>query len=259
MLCLTLSRDIRAEAFSVAFQSTATPPIWGPELPGDGMGGEIVKLLSEAADVRYSIDYIPVARFRRSAASYIVGDPAILTTKKSRFVFPIALFNSSLFYYKPHQAKPLRPQLQDLSGSRLGVLRGTVEDSNYFTSHGIRVEESDSIESLLRMLRKNRIDVCILIRLAGVYEIERIFLDDKNNFAEVAIPGTTRPIAIMLDADTAEGRAVAERYRAVMDKVLMSREYRDIIEKYYGDWGVPGNWFDALKEFEKSYAAGAAD
>jgi len=196
-----------------------------------------------------------VKRFRNSLATYIVGDPDILTNQKHRAVFPIGIFRSAFFYYKPHHDVIEFHNLKDLQGHTLGVLRGTLEDKDYFVNNGINVEESDSVESLLKKLKRGRIDFCILVDAAGQYTIQQIFSAEQDNFAQVAIPGSIRPVTIMIDVDVPEGRAVAQRYRQVLDKTLRSQEYHEILEKFYGKNNIPADRFEQLKRFEQVYAS----
>lgn len=255
MLLLLVATGIaRAESPPVVFQSTETPPFWSASLPENGLGGAMLHLLSADAGVPYSIEYLPVKRFRNSVATYIVGDPDILTNQVRRAVFPIGIFHSAFFYYKPHHDVIEFHNLKDLQGHTLGVLRGTLEDKDYFVSNGIKVEENDSVESLLRKLKKGRIDFCILVDVTGRYTIKQIFPQEQDDFVQAVIPGSVRPIAIMIDVDVPEGRAVAERYRRVLDKTLRSQKYHEILESYYGKNHIPGDRFEQLKKFEQYYA-----
>jgi polar amino acid transport system substrate-binding protein len=256
VLCaLLLATAGIARAGNVVFESTDTPPFWSASLPENGLGGSMLNLVSAAAGVEYSIEYLPVKRYRHSLATYIVGDPDILTNQAHRAVFPIGLFRSAFFYYKPHHDVIEFHSLRDLQGHTLGVLRGTLEDKEYFVNNGINVEENDSVESLLKKLKRGRIDFCILVDAAGQYTIKQVFPMEQNNFAQVAIPNSVRPIAIMIDVDAPEGKAVAQRYRRVLDKTLHSQRYHEILENYYGKNHIPGDLFEQLKKFEQVYAS----
>lgn len=228
-LCLMVSS---VQAGPIVFESTDTPPYWSPALPDNGIGGSILKLLSAEAGVAYSIEYLPVKRFRNSHAAYIVGDPDILVNQKDRAIFPISVFRSAFFYYKPRRDAVDLHTLRDLRGLTLGVLRGTIEDMASFTRYDIRVEESDSIDSLLRKLKRGRIDVCIMVASAGSYKIQALFPAERDDFVQVYIAGMDRPVAVMVDLDSAEGREIAQRYRQVLIKTLHSQQYRDLLRSY---------------------------
>jgi len=240
-------------AEQVVFQSTETPPYWSEALPDNGLGGEMLKLLSDAAGVRYSIDYLPVKRFRNSAAIFMVGDPDILIQQKRRAIFPVGFFHSAFFYYNPHHGVIEYRSLRDFRGHTLGVLRGTIEDKEAFVRHGIKVEESDSVESLIRKLKKGRIDLCITVTETTRNTIQRLFPDEQGDFAQVAIPALDRPFAIMIDVENAEGKAIARRYRQVLKKTLRSKEYRAIVENFYGAHRIPVDRDAKLNQFIRYY------
>jgi len=120
LLLLAAAGMARAENHPVVFQSTETPPFWSASLPENGLGGTILHLISDAAGVAYSIEYLPVKRFRHSLATYIVGDPDILINQKHRAIFPIGLFRSAFFYYKPHHEVIEFHSLRDLRDTLWG-------------------------------------------------------------------------------------------------------------------------------------------
>jgi polar amino acid transport system substrate-binding protein len=242
-----------APAEEVVFQSTDAPPYWSESMPENGLGGAILHLLSANAGVPYSIEYLPVKRYRNSMSAYIVGDPDILINQKHRAIFPIILFRSAFFYYKPHHDAIEFHRLADLKGHTLGVLRGTMEDKTYFLNNGISVEESDSIESLLKKLKRGRIDFCILVDGTGRYTIAQLFPAEQSQFIHQVIPGSARPIAIMIDTSTAVGVAIAKRYQRALDKTLKSREYQAILENFYGKNNIPKDRSEQLDNFIQYY------
>lgn len=255
LICLALAMPGTGQAAPIVFQSTDTPPFWSPSLPDNGVGGAMLRLLSANAGVEYAIEYLPVKRFRNSQAPYIVGDPDILLSGGQRAILPIGIFRSAFFYYKPRHDVIQFRSLNDLQGHTLGVLRGTLEDRAYFERNGIRVEESDSAESLLRKLKRGRIDFCILVRAAGTYLIRQMYPEEEARFASVDIPGTVRPIALMIDTGSPEGRQVAQRYREVLDRTLASAAYHQILEDFYGKGQVPADRIEYLKKFRQIYAS----
>lgn len=242
-----------AENTPIAFQSTDTPPYWSASLPENGLGGAMLQLMSANAGIEYTIEYLPVKRFRHSLATYIVGDPELLINQKHRAVFPIGIFHSAFFYYKPKHEVIEFNNLRDLKGYTLGVLRGTLEDKDYFDKHGINVEESDSVESLLKKLKRGRIDFCILVAGTGRYTIKQIFQEEQDNFTQVIIPGSFRPIAIIIDTAAPDAKNVAQRYRQALDKTLHSQKYHDILENFYGKNSIPSDISVQLKRFGQYY------
>jgi polar amino acid transport system substrate-binding protein len=248
-LCL-FAASVLAEP--IVFETTDTPPYWSAVLPDNGIGGSILKLLSNEAGVKYSLDYLPVKRFRNSTAPYIVGDPEILLNQKNRAIFPIAVFRSAFFYYKPRHDVINPTSMRDLRGRTLGVLRGTLEDKASFTRYDIKVEESDSVESLLRKLKRGRIDLCIMVASTGHYKIQTLFPSEAENFVQVYIARLDRPVAVMIDIDNPEGKVIARRYRQALVKTLHSQTYRDILNDYYDSDSSDRE--EALNKFIQYYA-----
>lgn len=244
----------QAEEYPVVFMSTDTPPFFSAGLPDNGFAGAVLHLVSERAGVEYRIEYLPVKRFRNSEATYIVGDPELLMTQKRKAIFPIALFNSALFFYKPHHEMIEYRRVEDLGGHTLGVLRGTVEDKRYLTDRGIRVYESDSVESLLRMLKRGRVDFCILVQDTGTHFIRKLFPQESDYFDYRPIPDAERPIAIMIDMDTPGGAAVAARYGKVLRRTLEGAEYRKILDTYWGSGKISEGYMPKLKRFVEFYS-----
>ncbi|MDD4963070.1 MAG: transporter substrate-binding domain-containing protein [Gallionella sp.] len=231
---MPIAQEVQAEVGTLVFQSTETPPIWSETMPSGGMGGEILHLLSEIAGVTYTINYLPVKRFSASTAPYLVGNPNILTTEKNRAILPIGVFHLAYFYYRPHHDVIHIRSTADLSGHTIGVLRGTIEDVNSFARLKIKVQESDSNETLLRMLQKGRIDVAIMVDLTGEYLIQTEFADEQHNFVRIIVPSFVRPIAVMMDMNKPEGRHLARQYHQALRKAIHSPQYHEIMQKYYG-------------------------
>lgn len=252
---LAISGGVRAENAPIVFQSTDTPPLWSASLPENGAGGAILHLLSEAAGIQYRIEYIPVKRFRQSDATYLVGTPDILTGTHRRAIFPIGVFYAAIFSYRPHHDVNRFQGLAEMQGRTLGVLRGTLENSDYFVRNRINVEESDTAESLLRKLKKGRIDFCILVGATGRYMIRQLFPSEVGDFAVRALPGSERPLAIMINLEDAEGRAVAARYRQVLDKTLHSPAYIEILGRHFSGMVEPEDRIGQLDRFIQVYAS----
>jgi polar amino acid transport system substrate-binding protein len=257
LLAVALVWALPVQAELVVFQSTETPPYWSSQLPDNGFGGSLLRLLSTQAGVDYSIEYLPVKRFSNRAAAYVVGDPDLLIEQKHsehRVIFPIGIFHSAFFYYSPqHEVMAVR-SLRDMRGHTLGVLRGSIADKSAFLRHGIQVEESDSVESLLKKLKKGRIDFCILVAGSGRYSIQKLFPTEQENFSQVIIPSLTRPLTIMIDAHTPKEKEIAQRYRKVLNKTLHSPQYRAIMKEYFGKEGIPADWDAQMETFIKYYA-----
>ncbi|MBK9160086.1 MAG: transporter substrate-binding domain-containing protein [Nitrosomonadales bacterium] len=232
-LFLTLALEAHAQEATVVFDSTETPPIWSASIPGGGLGGELLSLLSKKAGVSYSMRYLPPARYSRSTSPFIVGNPNLLVNERNRAIFPIGHIHLTYFYYRPeHEPSPIRT-LADLAGHRLGLLRGTVEDLEAFERLKVKVEQADSVTSLVRMLKKGRIDVAILTELPALHVIQQEFPGAQDDFVRLHVPGASQPIAVMVDLDAPGGRDIAKRYRQALLEYHRSPQYLEIQRKHH--------------------------
>lgn len=250
---IMMSLSLSARAEPVVFQSTDTPPYWSPKLQENSFGGAVLRLLSTAADVPYSIEYLPIKRFRNSVSPFLVGDPDILNYPKNRMILPFGIFRSAFLYYKPHHDVITFKSLRDLNGYTLGVLRGTIEGKEDFERNGVNVEESDSVESLLKKLKRGRIDFCIVVEGTARYMIQQLFAAEQDNFILVMIPRLDRPIAMMIDMDDPAARLVARRYQQVLESTLRSKQYQMLVSQFYGDH-TPKDRDETLNKFVQYYA-----
>jgi polar amino acid transport system substrate-binding protein len=252
-LALTMPMTAIAESQPITFLSTESPPYWSPSLKDHGIGGATLKLLSEAAGIQYVIDYVPSNRFHLSSAPYMLGDPDFMKSQYQRAIIPIGIFHSSFFFYKPKHGPIEIKSIRDLSGHTLGVLRGSLQDRAAFERQGVRILEGNSEESLLKMLRKGRIDLCILVAGTGVHTINKIFPHDKEAFTQTVIPSLTRPLAIIINTSTPEAKAITHRYRQVLARVLNSEKYRALLQQFYHD-EVVDDRKEQLDKFIQYYA-----
>jgi polar amino acid transport system substrate-binding protein len=243
-----------AESQPIAFLSTESPPYWSPSLKDNGIGGATLKLLSEAAGIQYVINYIPSKRFHLSTAPYMLGDPDFMSSQHQRAIIPIGVFHTSLFFYKPIHEPIKINSLRDLSGHTLGVLRGSLQNKAAFERHGVRILEANSEESLLKMLRKGRIDLCIIVTGTGLHTINKIFPHEKQAFTQTVIPSLTRPLAIIINTSTPEAKAIAQNYSQVLLRVLNSEKYRAILQQFYGDDNIAYDRKGQLDKFIQYYA-----
>lgn len=245
---------VNADNTPIVFQSTDTPPYWSASLPNDGFGGTMFKLLSDMAGIPYSISYLPIKRFRNSKAIFMIGDPDLLIDQKPRAIFPFGVYHSAFFYYRSYHNRLELNKLNDLKGYKLGVLRGTLEDKASFTNNGIIVEEANSELSLLRMLVKGRIDLCILVVGTGEDAIRKFYPQERDAFAISVIPKLSRPLTVMIDLSATEGFSAAKRYQKVLTDTINSQKYHEILENHYGQNNIPADREDRLNRFIQQYS-----
>ncbi len=238
----------------IEFGSSETPPFWSAHMPDDGMGGEVLHAISKEIGVKSVIKISPLKRVRRNLTSNHVGTPEMLAGQEFCAVIPIAVCRLAFFYYKPHHEKEITYRgLGDIKGYTLGVIRGALDDVSFFEKNGIKVVKLNSEDSMIKMLKNGRIDLCSVLKLSGIYTINKIFPDDAENFSNFEIKGTATPVTVMIDKHFPGGKELGAKYTNGLKIIIENGKYIEILEKYYGRGKIPQDWFMQLEKFKHIY------
>lgn len=250
-----VSMPVNAQNATVMLDANESPPFWSIKLPYDGMCGEIVHAISSEVGLISHIRFKPLKRLIEDDSNNDLGNPQFyMVNQDFAAIVPIAIYNTAIFYFKPkHVEKITFKSLQDLKGYRIGILKGTLADHSVFAKAGIIFEESYTQKSLFKKLRLGRIDLVIEIDLVGRTMISELFPDDAGNFESILIAGSAAPIAILIAENYPAGKIIGEKYREGLQRIIKGGKYNKILEKYYGKDGVPSDWFDNLKRFDRIY------
>lgn len=244
---VTVAQDI------TTFITNTSEPYFFKAMTDEGRANKIMQILSDKADVKYKVSYMPLKRVVSLHAPFVIGDPHIFRDERKRAVFPIDVINSAFFYYQPHNKSLNFGDVSSLSGKTIGVLRGSLEDASFFEKNNIRVEESDSIESLFRKLISNRVDFCIVLQESGDYVINKNFADQAEHFLSEVVPGTHIPIAIMVEKNSKQGKMLVNKYQNVIFDVVNSQQVKNIVNDYYQSDEQRQKYHKYLKFFIKQY------
>ena len=243
-------------ADGVVLEANESPPYWCSDLPGGGLGSELVQAISAAAGVQTEIHYVPLSRMIEDRDNNDLGNPEFyMTHQEFAAIIPIAVSEVSLFYYRPHFQQPPRiDSFGDLKHYIIGVLKGTLIDRRTLQNMGLLFESSYSQASLFKKLKLGRIDLVFEIDLVGQQMIAQLYPGQINDFVRQPLPNTVSPLAIMLDAEYPDAEKIAEQYRKGLRAVIANGQYQRIVEKYYPNRQLPANWFADLERFQRLYA-----
>lgn len=247
--------SVYAQEEVVRLDANESPPFWSLKLPYDGMCGEIVHAASEQAGLISYVQFKPLKRLIEDDANNDLGNPQFyMENQDFAAIVPIALYNSALFYYQPDGAETKRfTGLNDLKGYKIGILKGTLAEASRFQNAGLHFEESYSQASLFKKLRLGRVDVVIEINLLGLNMIQQLFPEEVDHFHAEVIPGSAAPIAILMAEEYPGAMTIGHKYRQGLQAIIDSGRYQQILEKYYGEGGIPADWFEQLQRFDRLY------
>jgi polar amino acid transport system substrate-binding protein len=254
---LTQASETIASSLTLApieFGSSDTLPFFSPDLPEDGMAGEMLHAIFAEIGIKSRILYFPLKRLQRDLRGNHLGDPVNFTGQQFSAVIPIALYRAAFFYYRPrHKEGIIYKNPEDLNGYTIGMIRGTLENKGYFEKKSIRIIEANNESSLFRQLKEGRIDLCGVIKEAGEFIVKKEYPDETDNFVPIEIPKSLGPVTVMIDRNYTHGRELGVRVEEGLKEIMENGKYLQILEKYYGKGNVPDDWFADLEKYRNRY------
>jgi polar amino acid transport system substrate-binding protein len=234
-------------------------PYWSKNLPLNGLGGEIVAAMSEAANLESRIEFMPLKRLIEDTTNNDLGNPVFyMENQDFAAIIPIAISQVAMYYYNPTHQKAIQfKTLNDLRGYRIGALSGTITNRAPFEQAGIHIETSYTQESLFKKLHYGRLDFVLEIDLVGQQMIAKLFPDEQAHFVAIELPHSVSPIAIMLDKNYPNADVIAQRYRQGLAKIIKNGRYSEIINRYYLQ-SPPELWFKELNRFTRLYQSSSS-
>jgi len=239
----------------IQFEANESPPYWSNNMPHKGMCGEILEAMSELAGLQANITFKPLERLIEDSENNDVGNPDFyLQQNDFASIIPIAIYQSAFYYYKSNYLTDITlRRLSDLKHYKIGILKGTLVNRLSFEQRGINFETSYKQESIFKKLKLGRIDLALEIDLVAHQTLHKLYASHERDFAMVSLPNSTAPIALMLNENQANAKEIATQYRKALAELIQSGRYQKIIEKYYGHFSPPADWFDNLNRFNRLY------
>jgi len=246
---------------TIGLDANESPPYWSETMPKDGMCGEIVHAVSQAAGIVSHIHYKPLTRMIEDDQNNDLGNPAFyMGNQDFAAIIPICVYHVGLFYYRPNHPDGIAVRsIEDLRGYKVGILKGTLVDRAIFMKAGVEFEESYSQESLFKKLRRGRIDLVIEIDLVGQKIIDRLFPEQHDNFVATIVPRSDRPISIMISSGYPDAEHIGGLYKKGLQTIRASGIYQQILENYYGKGNVPEHFMKELDRFAYIYSFDALE
>lgn len=253
VLSLGLSLNIvQAAQETVILQVNESAPIWSEKLPLGGMGVEIVQAISQEMGFNTRIEFIPLKRLIADTTNNDIGNPLFyMDNQEFAAIIPIAVSYSAFFSY----GKDVEIVLSEIESEtkRIGILQGTL--SNFIAPNAFGYfEKSTSHESLFKKLKAERLDLVLELNLVGLETITQLFPNEVERFDFKVIPNSGSPIAIMIDINYPNAKAIGLRYQEGFERILKNGVYQQILEKYHKKTSIPSNWHTDLLKFNTIYS-----
>ncbi len=238
-----------SNAFSSAelrISSIIYPPIVAEQvLPGLGYGmcRDIVTEAFKAVSVRLSYNFLPMSR---SVWSIISGkNPACIGTmewfKKNgedSLVDYVDIINLNFmgFYKKSNFPDGVFfNSLDELKDYRFGNVRGSGSQKTLEAAK-LKVDFSHNIRLNFLKLNAGRTDFAVAFRVTGNYLVKELFPNNVSDFAYMKKSLLAAPISLIFLKDKVK---IKKRFLAGLKIIAKNGTYRSILERYYGDEGIP--------------------
>ncbi len=260
IFCSTLYAE--TNKVNVILEANIAPPFWSPNLPFNGLGGEIIHEISKIEDINATIVYKPLSRIIDDDSNNDLGNPAFfIKNQEYQEIIPILIYDIAFYYYEKdhiqlHHTSNSHHEaitLDDLQGKKIGVLKGSNIDRKFFQNIGINFEESYNQESLFKKLKIGRVDYVLEIELVGNQIIDRLFSSVGNDFVSIPIAGESNPIAIMLAYEQKDAALIARKFRHGLEQIIQNGVYQAIFDKYAYGKKLSEEWFYILKMYNMIY------
>lgn len=255
LLIVPLSAAMK-EQYRIILQANESAPFW-IDKKGlcEGMGCEIIQSISQEMGISTKIEFRPLKRLIADTMNNDLGNPLFYMNNQSFVaIVPIAVTYSAFFSYIPHveECRNARHS-KECSVKYIGALNGTISDPASLMQFG-EFEESYTHESLFKKLQKKRLDTVLELDLVGVKTIHSLFPNEIQNFDVQMLPQTASPVAIMIDSSTPDAIKIGHLYQEGLHRIIKNGTYRKILQKYYGKYPVPVNFYHDLLKYESLYS-----
>jgi len=239
----------------IKFGANESPPYWSSMLEKQGMCGEIMHAISKVANLKAEIEFTPLKRLIDDDNNNDLGNPEFyMKIQEFASIVPIAIYRVNVVYYRPNHKEEIKiSSLDDLKGYKIGVIQGVLTEQAYFKNAGITFETSYTEDSLIKKVKRGRVDLVLSIDLVAQSSIKKLYPNEIGDFEFIDVAGSTSPIALMISENHPNAKSIGKEFSAGLNEVIKSGAYKRILEKYYGVGKIPNGWFDELNKFQRLY------
>jgi polar amino acid transport system substrate-binding protein len=217
-------------------------PYFSASLPNDGILGGIVREAFKNAGYQVHINYIPYAR----AVMYIkegkypvnLGTWSVFANDPEKVnISYVSCFNVAWRFFSYDKPVPQYKELKDLKGFKIGTYLGAM-DNPIFAENGLKVEEKTNMDSLVKMLQMNRLDLVSITDAAFIQKAKELFPTEIEKF-KFEKPWIVVDGSVMFSNKHPDGLKFYKIFLEESKKLNSSGYILSSLEKYYGKGKVP--------------------
>lgn len=213
-------------------------PLVSRDLHDRGLLTGIVVQTLRRMDIEPHIEFQP---WRRGQAEVRAGRawatfPYVKTPERERlYLFSERpLFDNRIvfFYRRDRFPAPFRwRELRDLDQWTIGGVRGYWYEGQLKQSR-LTVDYATTVDAAIRMLQLGRVDLLLLSEFVGWHGIERMFPDERRDFATLERPYATIPSWLMISKTYPGSRPLLRRFDRAFQELDALGRVRAIIRQH---------------------------
>lgn len=165
--------------------------------------------------------------------------------------------NICLVYYTPGLKTDDLEKLRNFNKiSELNYMRAaTIQKSAtsaLFEKNGFKTDYAEDVPTLLRMLKKGRVDIIALIDITALISVGEMYDTAESVSFDISGPLITVPLGTAFHKKHGRYRELIGSFRKGLETIKKNGEYIRVFERYYGENNVPKN---VLADDMKQYGA----
>ena len=217
-------------------------PYFTETLSDDGIMGSIVREAFKNAGYQVHFNYVPYARallyFKEGKYPLHLGTSTVFQNDPiSDKIISESLFNVTWRFFTYDKPMPKYTSLKDLKGYKIGTYIGSIEN-DILISNDITPEAKTSMDTLVQMLKINRLDLVSILDVAFVQKARELFPTEYQKFAQ-SKPIITVDASVMFTKTNPEGEKLSNIFKFEVAKLIKNGFVLRSLERYYGKGNVP--------------------
>lgn len=240
LLLIILSSILNA--YEIKVISIEFPPYAGLSEPYNGISFRIMNEAFKDTQFKIKPVFNPPLRVQKSLNNYPVSLYSFPEMNNIKHFKQVHSYNVIYtFYYNKNYGNIQWENLADLSGKTFGEIRFTDSDNHIketLKSAGLVKKESNSLEHLILMLKKGRIDLVLCVDLTAKMITESLFPNE-----DVIVP--TDKVFLMIkggpwfNLNHPKGTEIMNIYKTSIERMKRDGTLLQIFEEYYEKNNVP--------------------
>ncbi len=211
-------------------------PYTGEKMQGYGVANEVVSYAFLEAGVEPAFTFMPWARIAKMIESGEAVCSTLWYSTEERenwalFSDPVYTSESPFFYMKEKMGNWDFASLEDVKGLRVGGIQGYYYDEMYKEA-GVKADYSTSLDSLVKKLYMDRIDIFSDDKLVGWHMIKKLYPNEMHKFDSSITSLKDGTMHLMFSKAHPDSEELLQKFNEGLKRIKEKGIYDKIMAKY---------------------------